>query len=136
MDQKEFTDYVIPRLLEYFPQFMEYCVINPHDIVDIEYKSKSGNVELWITTQDEEITIGLTGLKRSLFDWHTHITTYDYDYINDDIAKAVETIENILGDKLQIINSSRLGYTLNGIEYCKENQELDELIEVTTWSKL
>ena len=89
MNQKEFTEYVIPKLIEYFPQFESYKVDRPGDIADIEIKSLSSKLELWITTQNIEITVGFTGLE-NLNDWHTHITTYDDEFIDADIADAVQ----------------------------------------------
>ncbi|MFD0766625.1 hypothetical protein ACFQZI_17320 [Mucilaginibacter lutimaris] len=68
-------------------------------------------MELWITTQDKEITIGFEG-KPQLNDWHTRVTSYDLGLIDNDIKDAIKIIENIINDKEEIACSNINGYTL------------------------
>jgi hypothetical protein len=136
MNQKEFTAHVLQKVIAHFPQFENWYTIKENDIVNIEFKSGKGDVELWVTTQDLEITIGLTGLKRSLFDWHMHITPFDFNMVDDYINDAIDVIKNILNDRFNIVDSNRLGYTLNNREYMIQHQEPNEIIKSVRWSEL
>ncbi|WP_107827340.1 hypothetical protein ABZR88_17955 [Mucilaginibacter yixingensis] len=131
MNQQEFTAYVISRLLNHFPQF-KVCVVNrPGNIINIEIESPNKNFKLWITTQDVEITIGFTGLE-DLNDWHTHITTYDYNYIDDDIVDAVNVVSSIINDEILILYTKEKGYTIFDPESHKQTS--DKQIVVKYWS--
>src|SRR4030095_16879429 len=44
MEQKEFTEYVISRLITKFPQLESVCSIKQGDIIDINYKSQYGKL--------------------------------------------------------------------------------------------
>jgi hypothetical protein len=134
MSQKDFTDYVIPKILERFPPFKDCCVYKPGDIVDIEINSSSRRLELWLTTQDIEITIGFTGADESLHDWHIHITTYGNETLDDDIYKASNIIDDIINDKEPICYSNIYGYAPLSIKSDSSPQE-DEIIESRPWSK-
>jgi hypothetical protein len=104
-------------------------------VVDIEYKSNKKRLTLWLTTQDEEITIGFTGLE-TLNDWHTHMSLFGASTPEEEINEAVKLIHNIISDKTPIIYSSVLGYFLGNINETKEFQEPGEIIESTYWNKL
>jgi len=43
MNQKEFTDYIVPKIIDRFPQFKDLCTVKPNDIIDIDYKSRKSN---------------------------------------------------------------------------------------------
>lgn len=134
MTQKEFTNYAIPKILEFLPQFMEYCVIKPNDIVDIEYLSESRSVQLWVTTQDIEITIGFNGFKNQ-HDWHIHLSTYDGDYDNE-IDDAISMLNDIISDRKLLLCSKINGYSLADEDNVKDAQENQEEIELKYWSEL
>ncbi len=72
MNQIQFSKYVLEGLLKRFPKFINHFRLE-NDIMTIEYPSKTGLLLLWITTQDEEITIGFDN-KEGNCDWHTHMS--------------------------------------------------------------
>jgi hypothetical protein len=98
--------------------------------LETDIHSPSGEVELWITINNVEITIGLTG-RINLHDWHTHFTPYEFDDLETDIiGPAVEQIANILSDNSPIYKSNLKGYSL-----FKSKAEPDEKIEQLKWSR-
>jgi len=135
LDQREFSNYVILKMLEYFPQFTEHCIAQPGDVVDIEYKSSAGLLTLWLTTRDKEITIGFSG-NNNLGDFHTHMSLYGANTPDEELAEAFKLIEAIISDELTIVYSTVLGYTLRDIDEIREYQQPNELIGETKWSKL
>lgn len=134
IEQKQFTEKVVKKLLERFPQFVDHCVQKLSDVVDIEYKSNTGALELYITTQDIEITIGFDGAKK-LSDWHIHITTYDESDLDNDIESALDVIDDILSDKSPILHSNLRGYSLHNKDQIVEPQA-EEIIVKKRWSEL
>lgn len=114
MEQKEYTEYVIPKLLEHFPMFENDITIRPEGITDIDHKSNRGKLVLWITTQDKEITIGLTCDEKG--DWHTHMSLFGANTPDEEIEVAVGIINDIIGDRLLIVNSEEHGYIPYGPE--------------------
>src|SRR4051812_5912444 len=90
MEQQEFTNYIIPKLIERFPQFKGHLTTKPNDIIDIDFKSNKGNLTLWVTTQDREITIGFAGY--SDCDWHMHISLFDANTPDEELHAAIKLI--------------------------------------------
>lgn len=134
IEQKQFTEKVVKKLLERLPQFEDHCVQKLGDIVDIEYKSNTGELALYITTQDIEITIGFEDTKK-LSDWHVHITTYDETDLDNDIESALDLIDYILADKWPISYSNLRGYSLHNKDQIIEPQT-EEIIVKKWWSEL
>jgi len=135
ISQKEYTDYTIPKLLEYFPQFIEHCVIQPNDVVNIEYLSKNKKLELWITTQDKEITIGLSG-KEQLNDWHTHMSLFGANTPDEELREAAILLTAIITDEKVITYSSVSGYFLGRREDIEKYRQPGEVIRSYYWSEL
>ena len=136
MNQKEFTDYIIPKIIDHFPQFKDLCTDKPNDIIDIDYKSKNGKVTFWLTTQDREITLGFTG--KTECDWHTHMSLFGANTPDEELEVAIDFIEKVLNDKKKIVHSNIRGYcpTDNTIDEIYKEQEKDEVLEVLKWSDL
>jgi len=136
MNQKEFTNYIIPKLIRRFPQFCEFCTQKPNDIVDIDYKSPNGELTLWVTTQDKEITIGFNS-EPPLHDWHIHMSQLNANTPREELEAAVKLLENILTDGEAIVASNIMGhsliYDINDIENYKEE---GEIIRIVYWSDL
>lgn len=128
MEQEEYTEYVIPKLLEHFPMFVNDLTVQPDGITDIDHKSRNGKLILWITTQDKEITIGFTSDDKS--DWHTHMNLFGANTPDEEINVAVDIINEIIGDKLLIVHSEEHGY----IPY--HSDEEDKTGPVFKWSEL
>jgi hypothetical protein len=135
MEQKEFSNFVVPRLLEQFPQFKEVCIYTPNGVVYIAYKSNQGLLTLLISTQDKEITIGFSE-NENLFGFHTHMSMFGATTPGEEIEEAINLINDIIGDRETIIYSSIEGYMLGDINEIRKHQQPDELIGTTVWSKL
>ncbi len=136
MNQKEFTNYIIPKIIDRFPQFKDLCTAKPNDIIDIDFKSQNGKLTFWLTTQDKEITLGFTGDTEC--DWHIHITPYSEDLPDEQLEIAIDLINNILSGKKKIVHSNISGYSVadkNIDEILKEQVE-NEALEIFKWSDL
>jgi hypothetical protein len=135
MEQKEFTEYIIPKIIDRFPQFKDECTIKHNNIIDIEYKSRKGKLIFWLTTQDKEITVGFKGDTKC--DWHTHMSLFGANIPDKELEEAIKLIDNILTDKEMIVHSTVFGYfitdNINGINKYKQK---DEIIKTFYWSDL
>jgi hypothetical protein len=135
MNQKEFTEYIIPKIIDRFPQFKGLCTTKPNDIIDIDYKSPQGKLILRLTTQAKEVTIGFdSGTK---LDWHVHMNQFGANTPDEELEEAIKRIDNIITDKEIIVYSSVLGYFItDDIEGINKYKEKDEIIETFYWSDL
>lgn len=135
MEQKEFTDYIIPKIVDRFPQFRSLFTNRPNDIIDIDHKSDNGKVIFWLTTQDREITLGFTG--DTDCDWHTHMSLFGANTPEEELEFAIDFIDDIISDKKKIIHSSIIGYyPTDNLEDEVANKEKHEVLEVFRWSDL
>lgn len=135
MEQKYFTDYIIPKLVDRFPQFAKCCTVKPNDIGDIDYKSPQGKLTLWITTQDKEITVGFTGMPDC--DWHTHMSLFGANTPEEELNAAIHLIHDILNDYEPIIYSNLNGYFLtDDISELGNNLSYNETVQIFRWSEL
>ena len=135
MEQKEFTEYIIPKIIDRFPDFKDLCVIQPNDITNINYKSQQAKITLRLSTQDKEITIGFANATK--FDWHTHISLLGANTPDEELEEAIKLIDRILTDKEIIIHSTVLGYFIaDNIDDINKYKQKDEIIEIYYWSDL
>ena len=135
MEQKEFTNYIIPKIIDRFPQFENLCTIKPNDIIDIDYKSPRGKLTFWLTTQDKEITVGFTGDTEC--DWHTHMSLFGANTPDEELDEAVQLIDSILNGKEKIIYSTVLGYFItDDIDGVDKYKQENEIIKTFYWSDL
>ena len=135
MEQKEFTGYIISRITDRFPQFKNSCTTKANEVVDIDFKSRNGKLTLWLTTQDQEVTIGFTGDHEC--DWHTHMSLFNAYTPEEELLTAIDLIENILSDKEVIVHSSLSGYFLaNNIENVMNQKKKEEVIVTAYWGDL
>ena len=71
MEQKKFTEFVIPKIIDSFSQLKSQCITKPNNIIDIEYASNNNKILLITTTQDREITVGYS--QDQALDCHVHM---------------------------------------------------------------
>jgi len=135
MDQKQFSEYVINGITVQFPQLKEHCIIKPNGVIDVEYSSRNNKLILWLTTQDKEITIGLSG-NHELGDFHTHMSLFGANTPKEELIEAINLIKKIINDEVEIIYSSVLGYFLGDIDETEEYRQPGELISINFWSSL
>ncbi len=135
MNQKVFTDYVIPKILDRFPQFKGFCINKPNDTVDIDYKSQHKKLTFRLTTQDSEITIGFASDTR--FDWHTHMNMFGANTPDEEVQVAIKLIDDIISNKQIIAYSTVSGYFItDDLDGLNEDKENGEIFETYYWSEL
>ncbi len=135
MQQKEFTNYIIPKIIDRFPEFKNFCTIKPNDVIDIDFKSKKGYLTLWLTTEDKEITIGFTG--DNVCNWHTHMMLFGANTPDEELQAAIFFIDNIINDRQEIMHSTETGYFItDDIEYLNKSKQPNEIIETLYWRDL
>ena len=135
MTQKEFSKYVLDEILKRFPEFV-YHVKLENDIMTIEYPSKLGILNLWITTQDNEITIGFDN-KEGTCDWHIHMSQYSAFEPEDELREAINLVNNIIKGKEIIVFKNNKAYKLtkNSKNEVEEKQD-DDIIEFKKWDEI
>ena len=134
MNQKEFSKYVLDGMLKQFPQFINHFKIE-NDTMTIEYHSKSGMLTLWITTQDNEITIGFDNIEGNCY-WHTHMSQYNSYESEDELREAIKLINNIMtGNEIIVfINNIANHLTKNTDINAIENR--GNVVELKRWNEL
>ena len=135
MQQKEFTNYVIKKIIDRFPEFKNFCTIKPNDVIDIDFKSKKGYLTLWLTTEDKEITIGFTGDDDC--DWHTHMSLFGANTPDEELQEAIVLIDNIINGREEIVHSTEFGYFItDDIEDVNKSRQPNEIIKTLFWRDL
>lgn len=135
MVQEEFSKFVTPLILNQFPDFISFCSTKPGGVVEINYPSNKGKLNLWFSTQSNGITIGLADGRLNC--WHTHMELMGANTTDEEIEAAISLISKIIEDKILIVYSSKLGYFLSdSIEDVYEYQLRDELVDFYYWSQL
>lgn len=134
MNQKDFTDYVVPQFLAIFPQLKEYHIDLHVDVSYLELESNQQKLNILISTRDNMLTIGFSA-GEGLFYWHDHLL--GNEPLDEKIKNASEWINNIMHNKKGIIYSSILKYfpgDPKDVEDVKRYQQKDEIIEFKYWS--
>ncbi len=126
MTQEQFTSYILQGLINTFPQFANCITQKPEDVIDIDYNSNKGNLTLWITTQDKEITIGFEDNMNT--DWHTHMSCFGANMPQEQLEAAIDFIRNILNDTETILFSEELGHHLD--------DSTEDTVRTYKWSEL
>ncbi|RNI27890.1 hypothetical protein EFA69_17510 [Rufibacter immobilis] len=136
MEQKEFTDFVISKLLLSFPDFGKHIRIKDDNTADIEYPSERGKLKLFISTRNKELTVGFSA-GQSQFGWHVHMDMYGAETPEEMAETAVMLLKEILNDKKRIVFTSYLGYFLTEDEDELEGFIYDgEKLKLYNWSEL
>ncbi len=104
--QKEYSDYILKGLLKCFPKFNEYIRYET-DVLIIEYPSPNQDVIFWISTQDNEITIGLDQNKQCI--WHTHMSQFGAYEPESELTEGIKLIKRIFEGKEWIVFDSKEG---------------------------
>ena len=134
MQLDEYSVNFSKMLYSIFPRFKQYEEIKEYDeyseaylLIEVQSSSNSENI-LWISTYDEEITVG--------FDWyHTHFGYSEID--EDDFKLAIDLIKEIVEEKMAIAVIKKKDSWIRS--YIIKNNELpeinkDETIEIKSWN--
>ncbi len=135
MKQAEFSEYIVSGLVRQFPQFSTCCTNRPGGIMDIDYKSKAGELTLWLTTQDKEVTIGFSD-DAELSNFHTHMSLFGANAPEEELQTAIVFVRDILSGKERITYSASQGYALFDEEDIAHRIEHGEIIAIKLWNEL
>lgn len=133
----EYSQCVADELLREFPE-LKGSIRPPYTAgrLCLHHHSPHADTFLYVSTEDDEITIGLGHW------WHTHIDAWDVDEDQQDaeeIRLAIELIREILQDELVILAKHRNGQWTGS---CERYEEYDytlnkgEELTVTRWKNV
>lgn len=136
MKQEEYTDLVISKLLASFPEFEKYTQIRSDKTADIEYPSERGKLKLFISTRNNEITVGFSA-GHNQFGWHIHMDMNGAKTSEGMVEEAIDLINSIKDDKQVIVYTRAHGYFISEVEEQPiELQRENEVVELLYWSEL
>ncbi len=134
LDQKEFSDFIKKGLLLQFPIFTDFLKMD-NDILTIEYPSRTKQIELWITTQDLEITVGMDNKDGVCF-MHFHILQTDFYNREDELKSAINSINNIFnGTEILVFIGDKIFLSDNPEEIIRE-YATNEIAELKKWIEI
>ena len=113
----------------------ERRISGSNNIIDFDYKCKRDKLNLWLTTQDKEITLDFAA--DTDCDWHTHMRLFGANTPDEELEVAIEFVERIISDQMKIIHSSISGYyPVMNLEDDVDHNEKGEVVSVLKWSDL
>ena len=133
--QIEFSEFVKVGLLQEFPNFKDFIRYN-EDILIIEIPSEKKFATFWITTQDNEITIGFDN-KNGECSWHTHMSLYGAYEPTDELKTVINLIKGIFsGLEILVIDSnSVINLTRNPQNDIKDYGK-NRTLEFRNWNEI
>jgi hypothetical protein len=100
----EYSQVAAQRILERFPDWRTRIVLRrpngyDHAFADFELPCPSPAIEhgLWVSTADEEITVGL-------HTYHTHFTNYNEGFDAQHIDDALDHVQELLDERTVIVS--------------------------------
>ena len=128
LNQQEYSDYIQRHLLQVFPEFSDYCRFET-DVYIVEYPSIKNDLVLWISTQDDELTVGFD--KDGECIWHTHMSLFGAYEPESELNAAVNFIKGIFeGREIIVTNSKNKIYVTDTPEITNES---DDKLIFKTW---
>jgi len=103
LNQKEYSEYILRGFRYYLPEFADYYRFDMDDLI-VEYPSSNNNLTLWISTYDNELTIGFDQV--GLCVWHTHMSQFGAYEPEDELNEAVKFIKGVFEGKQIIVTIS------------------------------
>ena len=106
LNQQEYSNFIQKNLEQIFPEILEY---------------PSGKKELilWISTQDDELSIGLD--RNSECIWHTHMSLFGAYEPESELKEAIEFINGLFdGRQIIVINEKNEIYVTDTQEKTNE----------------
>ena len=129
LNQLDYSNYIQKNLEQIFPPFID-CYRYVDDIYIIEYPSQKKELIFWVSTQDDELTIGLD--KNNECIWHTHMSLFGAYEPESELKEAVEFINGLFdGRQIIVINEKNEIYVTDTPE---EANELGNKLILKTWN--
>ena len=136
MTQSEYSALVKDYLLTYHPDFAGTIQYKDDNSFTCSIKSRKGHLSIWISTCDNEITVGFDDINGKC-DWHTHMSLFNAYEPEEELLAMTKLLNAILTDEEPIVFSSKYGYTLtDDAEDDIDKKYHDEIITVNKWSEL
>lgn len=102
LNQQEYSNFIQKNLEQIFPEFIDFYR-HEDDIYILEYPSGKKELILWISTQDDELSIGLD--RNSECIWHTHMSLFGAYEPENELKEAIEFINGLFdGRQIIVIN--------------------------------
>ena len=73
LNQQEYSNFIQKNLEQIFHEFIDFYR-HEGDIYILEYPSGKKELILWVSTQDDELSIGLDRNSKCI--WHTHMSLF------------------------------------------------------------
>lgn len=129
LNQQEYSNYIQKNLEQIFPQFIDYYRYED-DIYILEYPSQKKELILWVSTQDDEISIGFD--KNSECIWHTHMSQFGAYEPESELKEIIEFINGLFdGRQIIVINEKNEIYVTDTPE---ETDELGNKVLLKLWN--
>jgi hypothetical protein len=125
--QKEFSEYVLNGLIASFPKFNDYYRFET-DVLIIEYPSIKGNLILWISSQNNELTIGFDQNNQCI--WHTHMSQFGAYEPEDELKELIKFTKRIFEGEEKIV------FDLTDGIYVTDSEIPENKLEVKEWKEL
>jgi hypothetical protein len=104
LSQEEYSNYIQKNLEQSFPQFIDYCRYED-DVYILEYPNPKNELILWVSTQDDEVSIGLD--KESECLWHTHMSQFGAYEPESELKEAIKFISELFDGKQLIVTNEK-----------------------------
>lgn len=133
MELNSYSATIERRLLTEFPELEDSVKPEqPAGCLLIEHPSPHADVSLFISTEDDEITIGLDG-------WHGHMYVGGDDAEEYEIANAIDLIRSILTDQVVVVFKTKHGRWIgSSLIRVDEQVSLEEGVEIrlSRWTRV
>lgn len=118
LNQQEYSNFIQKNLEQIFHEFIDFYR-NEGDIYILEYPSGKKELILWISTQDDELSIGLD--RNSECIWHTHMSLFGAYEPENELKEAIEFINGLFdGRQIIVINEKNEIYVTDTQEKTNE----------------
>lgn len=104
LSQQEYSNYIQKNLEQIFPQFIDYYRYED-DIYILEYPSQKKELILGVSTQDDEISIGLD--RNSECIWHTHMSIFGVYEPENELNKSAEFISSLFEGRQIVVTGEK-----------------------------
>lgn len=106
------------------------------DLVDIEFTSPKTRLKVIVSSQDSEVSLFFED-PNSISDWHTHMSLFGANEIQEQIEKSLELIQELIFGNLKIVESSKRGFWISDdMENETKFADKDERISLVKWHDL
>ena len=133
MELNRYSKRVYSAVIHAFPELAEAESLEAtQGCFSIRYPSPHADVELYISSEDDEITIAFGG-------WHEHIAMFEGKTEQEEIKEAIELIRSILSDELVVAYATVEGEWSGSwvvSDECDRKPIENEAISLRRWTRV